>query len=142
MGAIVDTRPLTMGRLCIARATAIVTVIAAIAPVGARSAWAQGKQVPLDWKAPEGCPVTAAVLAELRRDLAESGEAEAPFIAEVEVRERAPGKWQANLRLEARGGRLERSFEAESCQAIASATALIISLSSEVGRGTPPPKVA
>lgn len=73
------------------------------------------------------------VLADIERNLTASGEGRAPFVAVVEVSELPNGIWRAHLRVEARGGRAERDFEAESCQAIASATALIVALAAQVG---------
>src|SRR6188768_3894416 len=99
----------------------------------ARPASAQAQHVPLSWSAPPGCPSDAAVLADVERNLAAAGERTAAFVAVVNVSERPKGIWQAHLRIEARGGQAERRFEAESCQAIASATALIIALAAQVG---------
>ena len=75
------------------------------------------------------------MLADVDRNLAASGEGRAAFVAVVNVSERPKGLWQAHVRVEARGGQAERRFEAESCQAIASATALIIGLAAQVGNG-------
>ena len=105
-----------MGRLF----AGIVTVVAATALGGGRPASAQVEQVPLAWSAPAGCPTTAAVLAEVRRNLAESGETGTPFLAQVVVQEPAPGRWQADLRLQARGGRTEPT--ASRCRTGARAT--------------------
>lgn len=102
---------------------------------GAAPASAEVQHVPLSWNAPPGCTDAAAVLADVERNLAAAGEGRSPFAAVVEVSERPKGAWQAHLRVEARGGRVERLFEAESCQAIASATALIIALAAQVGDG-------
>jgi len=108
-------------------------VVASVCAAGPASAQAQ--PVPLAWNAPPGCPTAAAVLADVDRNLAASGEGRAAFVAVVNVSERPKGLWQAHLVVEARGGRAERGFEAESCQAIASATALIIALAAQVGDG-------
>ena len=98
---------------------------------GARPALAQVDRVPLAWDAPPGCPTADKVLADVKASLAESGDGQAPFVAAVTVREPARGLWHASLRVETRGGRIERQFEAESCEAIASAAALIVALSAE-----------
>jgi len=100
----------------------------------ARPASAQAQHVPLSWNAPPGCPSDTSVLADVERNLAASGERAAAFVAVVNVSEGPKGLWQAHLRIEARGGQAERRFEAESCQAIASATALIIALAAQVGK--------
>src|SRR4029077_4703058 len=58
------------------------------------------------------------------------------------VREPTGGLWQASLRGEGQGGRSERPFEGQSCEAIASAPALIVALSAEGGGGVArPPEV-
>lgn len=94
------------------------------------------QRVPLQWMAPPECPSEAAVLADVERNLASSGQrGAAAFLASVEVSALPNGLWQAHLHVDARGGRTERHFEAESCQAIASATAIIIALTADVGDG-------
>lgn len=117
-------------------------LVVAAAVCGARPAAAQAQRVPLSWSAPPGCPTAEAVLAEVDRNLAASGERRAAFVAVVDVSERPKGLWQAHLRVEARGGEAERRFEAESCAAIASATALIIGLAAQVGDGGQPAEAA
>lgn len=110
-------------------------------PGGARVASAQVtavERVPLAWDAPPACPSGEVVLAEVRRNLAEAGNGEAPFVAAVSVTQPPWGRWQASLRVETRGGRAERRFEAESCDAIASAAALIVALSADSGVGAGP----
>jgi len=99
---------------------------------------AQAEAVPLTWNAPAGCPPAAAVVADVKRNLADSGKAAAPFVAAVSVERGPGGRWQAHLRVEARGGRAERTFEAESCDAISAAAALIVALSAESVSGAPP----
>jgi hypothetical protein len=101
----------------------------------ARAEAAEVQRVPLQWNAPPGCPNAAAVLADIERNLSASGEEPTAFVAGVDVSELPGGLWQAHLEVEARGGRTERRFEAESCQAIASATAIIIALAADVGEG-------
>src|SRR5436190_9410165 len=110
-------------------------VAGAVGAAGPASAQiqAQAQHVPLSWNAPPGCPTAAAVLADVDRNLGASGEGRAAFVAVVNVSERPKGLWQAHVRVEALGGQAERRFEAESCQAIASATALIIALAAQVG---------
>jgi hypothetical protein len=107
----------------------------------ARLAAAQVGHVPLTWNAPASCPAAEAVLADIQRNLADSGDPSAPFVAVVNVLGSKGGPWQASLRIEARGGFVDRRFVAESCEAIASAAALIIALSAESGANavSPPP---
>jgi len=101
-------------------------------------AQAQAEGVPLTWDAPAGCPPAAAVVAEVKRNLADSGKGATPFVAAASVQQTPGGQWQAHLRVEARGGRAERTFEAESCESVAAAAALIIALSAESVAGAPP----
>ena len=103
----------------------------------ARAAAAEVEHVPLTWNAPASCPSAEAVLADIQRNLADSDPG-APFVAVVNVLGSKGGPWQANLRIEARGGFVDRRFVAESCEAIASAAALIIALSAESGAGASP----
>jgi hypothetical protein len=113
----------------------IAALVAASAVCSAGPASAQAQRVPLSWNAPPGCPTAAEVVADVDRNLAAAGERRAAFVAVVDVTEGPKGLWQAHLRVEARGGQAERRFEAESCAAIASATALIIALAAQVGDG-------
>jgi len=114
-----------------------VGIVAAVT-LGGPPAEADAEEVPLTWNAPAGCPPAEAVAAEVRRDLADGGKAAAPFVAVVNVQQTAGGQWQAHLRVEARGGRAERTFEAESCESVAAAAALIVALSAESVTGAPP----
>lgn len=101
----------------------------------AHPAKAQVEHVPLTWNAPASCPPAEAVVAEIERNLADSGDPTAPYVAVVNVLSSKGAPWQATLRVEARGGYVDRRFVAESCEAIASAAALIIALSAESGAG-------
>jgi hypothetical protein len=103
----------------------------------APSAAAQAERVPLTWNAPASCPSEETVLADIRRNL-EDSDPSAPFVAVVNVLGSKGGPWQATLRIEARGGFVDRRFVAESCEAIASAAALIIALSAESGGAATP----
>jgi hypothetical protein len=113
-----------------------VGVLVAVA-LGCPPARAQVQAVPLTWNAPTGCPPAEAVVASVKQNLVDSGKAAAPFVAAVVVRQAAGGRWQAQLRVETRGGRTERTFEAESCEAISAAAALIVALSAESVAGAP-----
>jgi hypothetical protein len=106
------------------------TGLGAVAPASA-----EVQHVPLAWNAPPGCPTAAAVLADVERNLAASGEGRAPFMAVGNVSEVSTGLWRAKLVVEVRGGRAEREFEAESCEAVAGAAGLIIALAAQVGDG-------
>jgi len=122
-------------RLLIRVSYVCVLVVVALA---CRPARAQAEAVPLTWSAPAGCPPAEAVLAEVKRNLADSGKAATPFVAVVGVQETPGGHWVAHLRVEARGGRAERTFEAESCESVAAAAALIVALSAESVAVAPP----
>jgi hypothetical protein len=114
-------------------------VVAPMAVVLGCPAWAaaQPGRVSLTWDAPAGCPPAAAVLGNVERTLAEPGQARTPAAATARVLS-VPGEpWQAHLTLDVRGTRTERQFEAESCDALAAAAALIIALAVEDGAEPP-----
>jgi hypothetical protein len=114
-------------------------VLAAMAMVlgGARPASAQPAPMELIWHAPAGCPTTAQVEAGLKKNLAGSGARLVPFVAVVGVRGPTEGRWQASVLFQAGSTREERRFEAESCEAIASAATFIIALWAQGGAGAP-----
>jgi hypothetical protein len=116
-------------------------LVAAISLVGARIAAAQAEPTAraLAWHAPSGCPTEAQVVADVARTLAGSGAELTPFVAVVDVRGPTGGRWQASLLFQAGDTRAERQFEAESCEAIASASALVVALWAEGGAGAPSP---
>lgn len=89
---------------------------------------------PLDlvWNAPDGCPSALAVQGEIDRMLRGSTLRHAAARADVE--RLAPARWQVRLVTTVDGARGERSFEADSCSAIASATALIVAWSIDPAR--------
>ena len=72
-------------------------------------------------------------------NLARAGAAPAPVVAMVSVSGPTDGRWQASLLFQVGYTRAERQFEAESCEAIASAAALVIALWAEGGPDVPPP---
>ena len=99
--------------------------------------------VALLWNAPGGCPAADAVHDQVEKTLGLAPADLAPVAAVVTV-SRGVGRWQANMTLHAHGERTEREYEAESCDALAAATTLIVALAAE-GReheaptGTGPP---
>ena len=114
--------------------------MAAVMAVGsARFAAAQAKPIMVIWQAPAECPNAERVEAKVEENLARSGTVLVPVVAMVSVRGPTAGRWQASLLFQAGYTRAERRFEAESCEAIASAAALIITLWVEGGPDTPPP---
>jgi hypothetical protein len=82
----------------------------------------------LTWEAPAGCPTVDEVAGEVERTLAKSGTPAAPFTAAAYV-VGGPGQtWEGRLVLNLHGAETERRFAAESCEALASAAALIIAV--------------
>jgi hypothetical protein len=118
-----------------------VALAVVVALGGVRVAFAQTEPTApaLTWHAPAGCPSEARVVAEVGQNLAGSGALFASFAAVVGVRRPAGGRWQASLLFQAHDTRAERRFEAESCEAIVSAVALVIALWVEGGADTPSP---
>jgi len=121
----------------------VALLAAATALGGARLAAAQAEPMAagLTWQAPSGCPSPADVTAEVARNMAGSTARLAPYAAVVEVRGPMDGLWQATLVFQANDARSKRRFEAESCEAIASAAALVIALWAEDGADAPAPPV-
>lgn len=104
------------------------------------TAWAASPPPPatLTWEAPDGCPTAGEVMNDVARTLAEPAAARTPVTATAQVLA-GPGEvWQATLILDVGGTRTERRFQAESCQAIADAAALIIALAEEDAPDTAP----
>jgi hypothetical protein len=112
---------------------------ATIALGSARLATAQAKPTVVIWQAPAECPTGDQVQAEVENNLARAGAAPAPVVAMVTVNGPTDGRWQASLLFQVGFTRAERRFEAESCQAIASAAALVIALWAEGRPDVPPP---
>jgi hypothetical protein len=112
---------------------------AALAFGTARLAAAQTKPTVVIWNAPPECPTAARVEAEVENNLARAGAAPAPVVAMVSVSGPMDGRWQASLLFQVGFTRAERKFEAESCEAIASAAALVIALWAEGRPDVPPP---
>jgi hypothetical protein len=134
-GAETVSRPVTASR--------IVALLAAVVALGSgRLAAAQTKPIMVIWQAPPECPTAQRVETEVEENLARSGTMMVPVVAMVSVRGPTAGRWQASLLFQAGYTRAERKFEAESCEAIASAAALIITLWVEGGPDTLPPSAA
>ncbi len=93
------------------------------------------KPVALEWIAPAECPDSAYVERELARLLAGD-----PVAAERRLRVRAEvgradaGRWRVRIRTSGAGGTGDRSLDAESCRALADATALIVALAVDPAR--------
>jgi hypothetical protein len=112
-----------------------IVLLALLAAGGARASAAEADPaaMALTWHAPPGCPSEARVVADVAQNLTSAGGAAMPFVAVVSVRGPADGHWQASVLFESRLTRAERQFDAESCDAIASAAALVIALWAEGG---------
>ena len=89
--------------------------------------------VDLTWNAPAECPARDAVLDDVARILAQSRGTRAPATARADVSRDDRGRWHAALRVDASSAHSERALEAESCQAIATASALILAIAVEGG---------
>lgn len=88
-------------------------------------------RVELTWIAPPDCPARESVLSEITRVLGPSPEPRGPATARAQVTRSDQGQWHAALSVDARGAQTERAFDAESCEAIVSATALIVAVAVE-----------
>ena len=108
---------------------ACVFIAAGAAAVPAR---AQTAPIELAWRAPAECPAQDAVLGEVAGVLGHVP-AGAPIQARVEVTRAEDGLWKAQLELATRGAQGQRQLVAASCEAIASATALIVAVAVESG---------
>ena len=93
----------------------------------------------MSWVAPQGCPTEAAVTSEVKRIL--GGTTSRRTTAHADVVQRGPQRWSVHLVTSVDGAPGERSLEANSCEALASATALIVALTVDPSRAlaTPPP---
>ena len=79
----------------------------------------------MTWSAPEGCPSEARVVARVTENV---GAATSPLRVRATATRSADGKWHVRVEEVRDGEHGERELEAESCDAAAEATALIVSL--------------
>jgi hypothetical protein len=93
--------------------------------------------VELVWTAPAECPSHDTVLEDAERVLAKSPQPRAHARARAVVTRDEQGRWHATLSVDADGAHSERDLDAENCQAIATATALIVAVAIE-GRESDP----
>jgi len=121
------------------RRLVVVAAVAVSGLGGARLAAAGAERVALIWNAPEGCPTTQAILDEVEKTLEGSAKDVAPVAAVVDVPAPSDGRWRASLVIHSHGKRAKRQFDAESCEALALATALIVGLAAEGGDDAPAP---
>ena len=111
---------------------------ALVLALGSPAQATSGGPVTLTWDAPAGCPTAEEVLGDVDRTLAQPGAPPTPVMATVQVSAEPDGTWQASLSLDVRGARTERRFRAESCGAIAAATAVILAIAVEDASEAPP----
>jgi hypothetical protein len=119
--------------------TAAATLLALAPAAFAAPADAQEPPAPvkLEWLAPAGCPATAAVLAQVERILGPATSAERKDVTARAVVSRAGhGRWQVALTTRVGAWTGERSFSADSCKALADATALIVALTVDPERAS------
>ncbi|MGH1342471.1 MAG: hypothetical protein ACRBN8_13005 [Nannocystales bacterium] len=86
--------------------------------------------VELEWDAPDSCPSSSAFEESVTAQADVSTEDEAPAVlkAWVVVRERGEGRWELSLRMEREGKTESRTFEAQTCAAVAEVAATLVSL--------------
>ena len=111
--------------------------------IGAASLPAQAQAVPIElaWKAPAECPAQDAVVGEVARVLGHLP-AGAPIQVRAEVTRAEDGLWKAQLELATKSAQSQRQLVAASCEAIASATALIVAVAIEGGVMPESPRAA
>jgi hypothetical protein len=82
----------------------------------------------LDWFAPAGCPSREHVVERIHAILGRSTKPRGALTIHAIAAQSLSGKWRVNLAVDREGGSGSREFEAESCEAAADATALIVTL--------------
>lgn len=98
----------------------------ATAPARASDA---GPLVDLEWVAPDGCPDAATIARDVDRLRADLTPAAHPYLrAHAEIQKEKSGQWRMDLRTTGPQGPGHRTISAESCRALADATALILAL--------------
>jgi hypothetical protein len=120
--------------LAAAASTAVMTVgfVASAQPTSGPSLG-----VELAWTAPVECPSRAAVLGQVRAIL-EGGAASAHAVEATATVERAGPRWRVALTIRSDQGSGVRSLDADSCEALGSAVALIVALAVDPTRRAPP----
>lgn len=86
--------------------------------------------VELEWDAPASCPSADAFEERVRAQADVRAEADAPAVlmARVVIRELGAEQWELSLEMERGGEQEARTFEAESCEAVAAVAATLVSL--------------
>jgi hypothetical protein len=122
-------RPLRCGLAAAAAAAGL-----ALAPASARASEA-AVPVALQWVAPDECPGAEYVEREVERLLGDDSAGDGPYLqARAEVQQEEPRLWHVELRTTGPQGAGLRLVTAESCRALADATALILALAVEPER--------
>jgi hypothetical protein len=103
-------------------------VVAAMGAAGGAPAAAEAAEsaqpVSLAWNAPAGCPSRDAVLADVNAIL--GGPTSHHAAARADVAQIAPQHWSVHVATDVDGAQGERTLEADSCESLAKATALIL----------------
>jgi hypothetical protein len=103
--------------------------MAALCPPSAAASAGADARLRLAWDAPTGCPGRAEIMSEVSRLLGTtSGGIPGELAATARVHRVAPRRWVVRLSTSLDGTRGQRQLEGDSCQAVASATALILAL--------------
>jgi hypothetical protein len=89
---------------------------------------AEAPLLTLDWSASAGCPSREHVVERVNAILGRSTKPRGALTVRAIAAQSPSGKWRVNLAVDREGDRGSREFEAESCEAAADATALIVSL--------------
>jgi hypothetical protein len=105
--------------------------------LGARSADAQPSPVALLWNAPPECPSRDSVLEQAGRALGPP-RVVSSHVVRADVERDAAGRWHAAVRIEGPGAQADRAFDADTCPAIASATAVVLAVLVEDGAQAEP----
>jgi hypothetical protein len=106
----------------------LLAVASGIAAGGGAPAVAEAAEpavpVSLAWNAPAGCPSGDAVLADVNAIL--GGPTSHHAVARADVTQIAPQHWSVHVTTDVDGAQGERTLEADSCESLAKATALIL----------------
>jgi hypothetical protein len=89
---------------------------------------ADASPLTLDWLAPAGCPSREHVVERVNVILGRSTKPRGALTVRAIAAQSPSGKWRVRLAVDREGSSGSREFEAESCEAAADATALIVSL--------------
>ncbi|MCA9692421.1 MAG: hypothetical protein KC636_22670 [Myxococcales bacterium] len=122
-------------------ASACVGLLAALS--GAPSIARAAADPALSWEAPPGCPDASQVRAALERLLAETPperRRDLELSAQAVVVKRPEGPWSLRLAISTRDGESARELDAESCDALAEATALLVAMTVDPTAGSKRPE--